>query len=119
AATLHKVKETVPAPHSWVKLAPAPLNHEINLRIGLPQSNFPLLEQHLYEVSDPYHERYGQHLSKEEVEALVAPHKDSVDAIDAWLGEHGLAGADVSRSPAGDWVTVKIPVGLAETMLNT
>ncbi|KAG5653561.1 hypothetical protein H0H81_012250 [Sphagnurus paluster] len=119
ATSLPKVKETVNAPNGWVKLAPAHSEHKINLKIGLPQSNFPLLEQHLYEVSDPYHERYGQHLSKEEVEALVAPHPESVNAIDAWLAEHGLGSDDITRSPAGDWVTVNVPVRLAETMLNT
>ncbi|KAG6908322.1 hypothetical protein DXG01_005298 [Tephrocybe rancida] len=119
AWALPKLKESVQPPHGWVKLDHAPENHVINLRIGLPQSNFPVLEQHLYEVSDPYHERYGQHLSKEEVEALVAPHPESVSSIDAWLEENGVSVDDTSRSSAGDWVTVKIPVRLAETMLNT
>jgi len=46
--------------------------------------------KHLYEVSDPDHERYGAHLSKEEVEALVAPHQESVDLVDEWLQSHGI-----------------------------
>lgn len=51
------------------------------------------------------HERYGDHLSKEEVEQLVAPHPQSVQRVDEWLASHGI---DVSafRSPAQDWVTV-------------
>lgn len=114
-----KVKETVAPPRGWVKLAPAPAGHEIELRIGLPQPNFPILEQHLYEVSDPEHARYGAHLSKAEVEELVAPHQDSINAIDEWLATYGLDDTSLVRSPAKDWVTIKVPVSLAEKMLDT
>ena len=31
--------------------------------------------------SDPFHDRYGEHLTKEEVEALVAPHDESVHLV--------------------------------------
>ncbi|KAF9464795.1 tripeptidyl peptidase A [Collybia nuda] len=114
-----KVKETVAPPSGWIKLGPAPADHEIELRIGLPQPNFPLLEQHLYEVSDPEHARYGAHLSKTEVEELVAPHQDSIDAVNVWLETHGLDVTSLARSPAKDWITIKVPIGLAEKMLDT
>ncbi|KAF5363393.1 hypothetical protein D9756_000248 [Leucocoprinus leucothites] len=115
----YKLKETVSSPRGWVKHGIPPPDHNINLRIGLPQPNFGLLEQHLYEVSDPYHERYGQHLSKEEVEALVAPHDESISSVDKWLASFGFKGEDVERSPAKDWVKLRVPVALAEEMLNT
>ena len=69
--------------------------------------------------SDPFHARYGAHLSKDEVEALVAPHEDSVNAVDEWLAEYGFATHEVSRSPAGDWVNIRLPVSLANEMLKT
>ena len=43
------VKETHPVPSQWQKLAPAPKDHMIHLRIGLKQSQFNELERHLYE----------------------------------------------------------------------
>lgn len=116
---VHKVKESIESPRGWVKGEVAPSNNIIQLRIALPQPNFPVLEKHLYEVSDPRHERYGQHLSKEEVEEFVAPHPESIDLVDAWLVSHGLNKADFQRSPAKDWIYVNVPVRLAETMLNT
>ncbi|KAI0758073.1 tripeptidyl peptidase A [Fomes fomentarius] len=116
---VHKVKESIPQPQGWTKSKPAPANHIIELRIALPQSNFAELERHLYEVSDPFHERYGEHLAKEEVEALVAPHDESVHLVNEWLASHGLYEDSVSRSPARDWVIVKVPVSLAEEMLKT
>jgi len=97
----------------------APSVHIIELRIALPQLRFPELEQHLAETSDPSHKRYGQHLSKEEVEELVAPHPSSVDAVNEWLASHGIRSEARHRSPAGDWVTVHVPVAQAEKMLGT
>ncbi|EPS98883.1 hypothetical protein FOMPIDRAFT_1125451 [Fomitopsis schrenkii] len=115
----YKVKETVLPPHGWIATDAAPSGHTIAFRIGLPQSNFAELEAHLYAVSDPTSERYGQHLSQEEVEALVAPQPESVQLVEEWLASHDLAGDALSRSSAGDWITVKVPVALAETMLDT
>lgn len=116
---VHMVKETVPPPRGWVKQGPAPADHMLQLRIGLPQPSFPLLEQHLYEVSDPEHARYGAHLLKEEVEALITPSAESINLVDEWLASHGLGYDDLVRSPANDWVTVRVPVNLAEKMLDT
>ncbi|KAJ3572260.1 hypothetical protein NP233_g3200 [Leucocoprinus birnbaumii] len=114
-----KLKETVSSPRGWIKHGLPRPDHNIKLRIGLPQPNFAQLEQHLYEVSDPYHDRYGQHLSKEEVEALIAPHDESLESVDKWLDSFGLKEEDIERSPAKDWVKLTIPVTLAEQMLNT
>ncbi|KAF7983296.1 hypothetical protein HWV62_22961 [Athelia sp. TMB] len=114
-----KVKESIAHPQGWVKQAAAPADYVIELRIALPQPNFSVLESHLYEVSDPNHERYGAHLSKEEVEAIVAPHDESIDLVNAWLASHGIAESDVTRSPAKDWAYIKVPVSKAEDMLDT
>lgn len=86
-----------------------PADHILELRIALPQPNFHALEQHLYEVSVPDHARYGQHLSKVEVDALVAPRPDSLDSVDAWLAEHGLGAEDIERSLALDYMKVRVP----------
>ncbi|KAF7352230.1 Peptidase S53 domain-containing protein [Mycena venus] len=92
---------------------------EHKLRIGITQSNFDVLGEHLYAISDPYHERYGAHLAKEEIEELVAPHPDSVTAVNEWLSSHGIQEADIGRSAAGDWLTIRVPVQLVEKMLDT
>jgi tripeptidyl-peptidase-1 len=115
----HNVKESVAPPRGWSKQTPAPGDRVIQLRIGLPQPNFNVLEEHLYQVSDPFHQRYGQHLSKEEVEHLVAPNSQSIRLVDEWLTSHGLVEDVISRSPAKDWVTITIPISLAEKMLDT
>ncbi|KAI0290954.1 Pro-kumamolisin, activation domain-containing protein [Multifurca ochricompacta] len=114
-----KLRQSIAPPRNWIDLGRAPSTHVIPLRIALPQHRFLELEQHLVEISDPFHERYGDHLSKEEVEALIAPHATSVDAVHEWLTGHGIQQESCDRSSAGDWITVHVPVAQAENMLGT
>ena len=114
-----KLRQSVTPPRHWINVGRAPSTHTIQLRIALPRPRFPELERHLAEISDPFHERYGEHLSKEEVEELVAPHSSSVDAVHEWLVSHGIGSEARYQSPAGDWVMVYVPVAQAEKMLNT
>ena len=46
----YKVKEAVVPPRGWVSTDGVSSGHSIELRIGLPQSNFVELEEHLYAV---------------------------------------------------------------------
>ncbi|KAI0677175.1 tripeptidyl peptidase A [Trametes maxima] len=115
----HKVKDSILSPRGWTKTGKAPADHIIDLRIALPQPRFPELEKHLYEISDPLHDRYGEHLSKEEVEALVSPEAESVHLVNEWLASHGLYEDSLRRTPANDWVIVSVPVSLAEEILKT
>jgi tripeptidyl-peptidase I len=61
--------------------------------------------------------RYGAHLTKQEVEALIAPHSTSVALVDAWLSHHDIDLSRLDRSPAGDWIAVKLSVSNAERLL--
>ncbi|KAH7909734.1 peptidase S8/S53 domain-containing protein [Hygrophoropsis aurantiaca] len=116
----YQVKEKISGPpRGWIKGSPAPPDHTISLKIALVQPDIGVLEQHLWEVSDPDHERYGAHLSKAETEVLMAPHPASVDAVNEWLASHGFEDENIARSSAKDWVTVHGSVSLIEEMLNT
>ncbi|KAI0831997.1 peptidase S8/S53 domain-containing protein [Trametes gibbosa] len=106
-------------PRGWELHGPAPEDYTFDMRIGLKQDKFDELVASLYEVSDPTHERYGQHLSKEDVAALVAPHPDTVDLVESWLSAHGLDLSSTQRSHSGDWMTIRVSVAQAEKMLGT
>lgn len=88
------------------------------MRIGLKQHRINDLITSLNEVSDPSHQRYGQHLSKREIDDLVAPHKDTVDTVNSWLQLHGVDHTAIERTSAGEWLTMVISVGQAERMLG-
>jgi len=63
--------------------------------------------------------RYGDHLSKEEVDELIAPSSTTVESLEAWLAYHDIDPiSSLSRTDAGDWVTVTIPIGKVEDMLD-
>ncbi|KAF7976380.1 hypothetical protein HWV62_6953 [Athelia sp. TMB] len=105
-------------PSGWELQGPAPEEHLINLRIGLKQDKLDDLIASLYEVSQPQHPKYGQHLSVEEVNALVAPHPDTLDLVNAWLEHHDVDAASADRTSSNDWVSMKVSVAQAERMLG-
>jgi tripeptidyl-peptidase I len=70
-------------------------------------------------VSDPDHERYGDHLSVAQVEELIQPSGDTADLVHEWLEAHGIGRSQMSYTSAGDWITVSLPVEDAESLLQT
>jgi tripeptidyl-peptidase I len=120
-------------PTNWELIGPAPSDYSLQLRIGLKQDRAHELISNLYEVSDPTHPRqvlfllrvipfnhrmcrYGDHLSKAEVDALAAPHKDSTDFVEAWLSYHDV---EPIYNDAGDWIFATVTVDKVEQMLGT
>ena len=113
----YQVKETHPVPRSWKAAGPANKRESINLQIGLKQRNEGLVERHLLEVSDPDHERYGQHLTAAEIAEIVRPEDASVKQVHQWLAAHGIE--DIDYSPAKDWISIVVPIEKAEELLQT
>ncbi|KAJ7682849.1 family S53 protease [Mycena rosella] len=104
------------APAGFAKVAPAAASSSLNLRIALPSNDVAGLEKALLDVSTPSSSNYGNHLSKAEVNAFLAPSDEAVAAVQAWLASHGLV-ANTSSS-AGDWLSVNVPVSKANDMLS-
>lgn len=44
-------------PNGWVMHSTALPNHRLDMRIGLKQAGFEALVEHLYQISDPDHQR--------------------------------------------------------------
>ncbi|KAF7300102.1 Peptidase S53 domain-containing protein [Mycena kentingensis (nom. inval.)] len=104
-------------PSGFVQSAVAPPEKEITLRIQLKNNNLPGLEETLLTISDPASGTYGQWLTIEEVNAFVAPTAETVSAVSEWLAEHDIESKTVS--PAGDELSITIPVSKANTLLAT
>ncbi|KAF2641763.1 tripeptidyl-peptidase 1 precursor [Massarina eburnea CBS 473.64] len=115
--TPYVVKETHHVPRGWTKVERSNPNGRIQLQIGLKQSNMQGLIKQLHEVSDPDHQRYGNHLSADEVDQLVKPTKETSHLVGEWLSDNGVT--DVDYNSAKDWITVSIPVEFAERLLDT
>jgi tripeptidyl-peptidase-1 len=70
-------------------------------------------------VSDPSHQRYGQHLSQDEISNLVRPTDEALVLVHEWLLENGIDGTQLEYSLAKDWITVTLPISAAERLLDT
>ncbi|KAJ6622550.1 family S53 protease [Mycena sp. CBHHK59/15] len=104
------------APQGFAKVGVAADSAPVYFRIALPSKDIAGLEKALLDVSTPSSANYGNHLTKEEVNAFVAPSDEAVAAVQAWLSSHGLT-ANTSSS-AGDWLAVTVPVSKANEMLS-
>ena len=71
------------------------------------------------EVSDPDHPKYGQHLTADEVTAYTRPTEEASDDVHEWLADGGIDLDSLSYTPAGDWITVRLPVEEVERLLDT
>ncbi|KAF8530031.1 subtilisin-like protein [Hysterangium stoloniferum] len=111
---LHEKVDAPPA--GFVHNGPASDSTTLNLRIALVSSNIPGLEKALFDVSTPDSALYGQHLTKEEVEAFVAPTPDTVSNVNAFLSANGITPQTIS--PAGDWLSFSIPVSKANEIFG-
>lgn len=102
-------------PHGWTHVGDPALDSTIGLQIGLQQKNLDKLHSLIYEVSTPGHPSYGNHMEKEDVDALLAPGADTEKAVISWLKEAGVT----AMHSDGHWVTFATDVGTANTLLNT
>ncbi|KAI1378899.1 Pro-kumamolisin [Hypoxylon crocopeplum] len=102
-------------PSQWERTSPASDNTIVRLQIGLKHNGFDELERRLGEISDPSHSQYGRHLSRTEIETLVKPSPDAIQATREWLYSNGVIDFE---HVAGDWVTASVPIRQAEALLN-
>lgn len=116
----YQVKERHPLPYGWTRQGDADSSQTIELQVVLKQRRFEELEQHVVEISDPSHARYGQHLSKDEVNALSGSDPKALEEVLHWLDvrlENGL-GESKYRS-SGNILSIALPISHAEALLDT
>jgi tripeptidyl-peptidase I len=113
------IKSHNDVPRGWTKVgAPSP-HHPLSLRIAFKQPKFSQLEDLLAEISDPDSPRWREHLTKEEVDELSAPHSTSLSLLDEYLEDHGIDTSSIERTSAKDWATITVTVAQAEQLLDT
>ena len=113
--SVHESRTNVPS--GFVQTGAASPDTQLKLRLALVQKDTAGLIDSLYAVSTPGSASYGQHLSKEQVESFVAPAPQTAQAVNAWLQGAGVNATTIS--PAGDWLSIDVPVSLANELFNT
>ncbi|KAI0312873.1 Pro-kumamolisin, activation domain-containing protein [Amylostereum chailletii] len=111
---LHERRDDVPT--GFTNDGAAPASTVLRLRLGLVQNDIVGLQDKLIDVSTPSSANYGKHLSKQEVNAYVAPKEDTVDAVQAWLSSNGINAT--SLSPTGDWLGFETTVEHANDLFD-
>lgn len=91
-------------PQGWKKVDAPAASARLRLRIALQEPNHDLFEKTLFAVSDPNHAKYGQHLKRHEVKALIKPRAESTEAVISWLRGSGVAATDIEND--GEWVSL-------------
>mmetsp|Transcript_114331 Transcript_114331/g.227516 ORF Transcript_114331/g.227516 Transcript_114331/m.227516 type:complete len:594 (-) Transcript_114331:152-1933(-) len=108
-----------PVTSSWVRgVRPSPdLPMTLTVALRIDEDRRADLERTFFAVSAPANERYGAHLNRDEVTALLAVPEERVAAI----AEHfKAAGAEeILPAPNRDMLTVSLSVAAAETALRT
>ena len=101
-------------PAGWAQGARATPDTHITLNFLLVQRNVELLEQTLEAVSDPKSRRYGHHLTRAEVQAMVEPPPYHAAAVRSFL----KAASSLTTSTDGDMIEAEMAVGNAEQALG-
>jgi len=80
-------------------------------------ANLKLLTETLLKVSDPRNPEYGQHLTKEQVDKLVAPSAAAMASVQEFASSHAGV-SHCEQSSSGDMVRCVVTVNAAEELLQ-
>ncbi|KAJ3274902.1 hypothetical protein HDV01_001766 [Terramyces sp. JEL0728] len=106
------LKESHVVPVGWAEISDAPLDHKLDLQIGIKQQNIDALISTLYKVSDPSSPDYGKHLTQQQVSDLISPKQSTIDAVFGWLKKNGVEGGVLNANK--DWLSVSVTVDQAQ-----
>lgn len=116
----YATKETHYVPRDWIVTSTSHPDQTLKLNIAVKQSRPEDFHAHLLAISHPDSPQYGDDfLTNDEIAAYNRPHQHHLEAVLAWLAEHGVEEHHLSFSHAKDWISLKIPVSKANYMLDT
>lgn len=118
SATDLAVVESLPQiPHGWQQGASVPAGRRLRFRIAVKHENAFAFEQHVMDISTPDHAKYGQHMNRDELKAMLRPSTHATAAILSWLSGQGVPARHIEDK--GDWINFRVSAGKAEQMLDT
>merc|ERR1719267_257719 len=102
----------------WILEKAVPSDYSVSMTVALkvdPERR-AALEKTFWEVSDPKHEKYGQHLSIDDITKLLAIPDERVAPVVKYFTEAGATSVEVA--PNKDMITIDMPAAAAELALN-
>jgi tripeptidyl-peptidase-1 len=86
-----KLHEAVTAvPDGWTYVGPANDSIIVNLSIALKQPGLDGLRARLDAISNPNHQDFGAHLSKDQLLLFQQPQLSSINSVSNWLESHDI-----------------------------
>ncbi|KAF9286901.1 hypothetical protein BGZ68_002443 [Mortierella alpina] len=101
-------------PKQWKYQEPAPSGTKINLRIGLKLQNIERFHQMVVDLSTPGHPTYGQHMTQDEINAIINPLEKSAQLVLEWLKASGIHAVHDNQ-----WVEADVTIAQAQELLQT
>ena len=88
-----------PVPRNWKLVRNVQVNQDqvLSMTLALKRRNMDKLDKIFWEVSDPRHANYGEHLNHEQVREIVSPGPAALKTVTAWLHENGITKYVVAR----------------------
>lgn len=112
------VLESLPnVPEGWHQGASVRSSARLRFRIAVKHENAFAFEQHVIDISTPDHPKYGQHMKRDELKAVLSPSFDASAAILTWLTSQGVPPHDIEDD--GDWINFHVGAVEAERILDT
>jgi len=97
---------------------PSP-DHPITFYAELRTGKEGVVEQVALDVSDPLSPRYGKHLSRAELRALISAPAHVTERVVTWLREEAHPGEPIEWEDHADHILVKTTVRNVETLFDT
>ena len=113
-APLEKLAEI---PQGWERGRNVGAAQMLRFRIAIKQENAFRFEQHLLAISDPDHPKYGHHMKRDELKAMLRPSEDASSAVKDWLQSQGVPRTHIQDE--GDWINIFVSTTEAERILDT
>ena len=117
APELTRLESLQAIPQGWRQGRSPPAGMRLRFRIAMKQENAYEFEQHVLAISTPDDPKYGQHMDRDSLKAMLRPSSEASSAVLTWLRSEGISPADVENT--GDWINFYLPAAEAERILDT
>jgi tripeptidyl-peptidase-1 len=137
-AAAYQLESLNGVPEGWTAAGHPDPSTPMFFRIAMTQPNQGLFEQTLSDISTPGHSRYGQHLKRDQLKAMLRPSADATAAVMAWLTDAGVSQETIEDGmwfsftldcqvrnanlflTDGEWINFVAPnITVAEKMMDT
>ncbi|PMD29381.1 hypothetical protein L207DRAFT_593422 [Hyaloscypha variabilis F] len=71
------------------------------------------------DVSDPLSPNYGKHWSPEKLVETFASSEATIDSVNSWFTDFGIAEESIILSPSRNWLRMDLTINKTQSLLKT